>query len=138
RSRTRAASLRLRRHRTLGHWGRPGSACTVSHSYLCSSTPPPLTPPLFPYTTLFRSTTASCSAVSTTAATAPESPTIHCTCSALEDRKSTRLNSSHQIISYAVFCLKKRIRSPGTRSRSRYAATSYWISNRHACGDVYG
>src|SRR5258708_27131213 len=28
---------------------------------------------------------------------------------ALADRKSTRLNSSHQIISYAVFCLKKKI-----------------------------
>src|SRR5207244_11751334 len=27
------------------------------------------------------------------------------------DRKSTRLNSSHQIISYAVFCLKKKITS---------------------------
>src|SRR5258708_19882420 len=27
---------------------------------------------------------------------------------AIEDRKSTRLNSSHQIISYAVFCLKKK------------------------------
>src|SRR5258708_20918053 len=27
---------------------------------------------------------------------------------ALRDRKSTRLNSSHQIISYAVFCLKKK------------------------------
>src|SRR5258708_21497721 len=27
---------------------------------------------------------------------------------ATEDRKSTRLNSSHQIISYAVFCLKKK------------------------------
>src|SRR5438552_10030499 len=27
--------------------------------------------------------------------------------SGVEDRKSTRLNSSHQIISYAVFCLKK-------------------------------
>src|SRR5258708_27007994 len=27
------------------------------------------------------------------------------------DRKSTRLNSSHQIISYAVFCLKKKIPS---------------------------
>src|SRR5207244_12019184 len=26
----------------------------------------------------------------------------------LDDRKSTRLNSSHQIISYAVFCLKKK------------------------------
>src|SRR5258708_31640691 len=28
------------------------------------------------------------------------------------DRKSTRLNSSHQIISYAVFCLKKKNRLP--------------------------
>src|SRR5207244_11767851 len=28
--------------------------------------------------------------------------------SGTEDRKSTRLNSSHQIISYAVFCLKKK------------------------------
>src|SRR5258708_31559850 len=27
---------------------------------------------------------------------------------AIQDRKSTRLNSSHQIISYAVFCLKKK------------------------------
>src|SRR5258708_23281714 len=33
-----------------------------------------------------------------------------CSCSRaiLSDRKSTRLNSSHQIISYAVFCLKKK------------------------------
>src|SRR5258708_15296196 len=30
------------------------------------------------------------------------------TTSANSDRKSTRLNSSHQIISYAVFCLKKK------------------------------
>src|SRR5947209_15676459 len=30
----------------------------------------------------------------------------------LEDRKSTRLNSSHANISYAVFCLKKKIRLP--------------------------
>src|SRR5438552_19026689 len=29
-------------------------------------------------------------------------------CSLRPDRKSTRLNSSHQIISYAVFCLKKK------------------------------
>src|SRR5438552_13032668 len=34
-----------------------------------------------------------------------------------QDRKSTRLNSSHQIISYAVFCLKKTItRLPYSRS----------------------
>src|SRR5258708_31094896 len=31
-----------------------------------------------------------------------------------EDRKSTRLNSSHQIISYAVFCLKKKKKSTST------------------------
>src|SRR5258708_30342638 len=31
------------------------------------------------------------------------------------DRKSTRLNSSHQIISYAVFCLKKKIQSMSHR-----------------------
>src|SRR5258708_13174966 len=31
-----------------------------------------------------------------------------CRCHAYRDRKSTRLNSSHQIISYAVFCLKKK------------------------------
>src|SRR5437762_8606060 len=31
----------------------------------------------------------------------------------LVDRKSTRLNSSHRCISYAVFCLKKKIRVPG-------------------------
>src|SRR5258708_18414180 len=30
----------------------------------------------------------------------------------LADRKSTRLNSSHQIISYAVFCLKKKRQNP--------------------------
>src|SRR3972149_10770764 len=54
---------------------------------------------LFPYTTLFRSTR-----------------NIHCTvqrqdhrgCLPRLDRKSTRLNSSHSQISYAVFCLKKK------------------------------
>src|SRR5574340_1347232 len=32
-----------------------------------------------------------------------------------QDRKSTRLNSSHQKISYAVFCLKKKKRKGGSR-----------------------
>src|SRR5207244_10548694 len=35
----------------------------------------------------------------------------------LRDRKSTRLNSSHQIISYAVFCLKKK--HPRSAGRGR-------------------
>src|SRR3712207_8467434 len=35
----------------------------------------------------------------------------------MEDRKSTRLNSSHANISYAVFCLKKKTRRPGADPR---------------------
>src|SRR5258708_10715440 len=48
----------------------------------------------------------------------------------LVDRKSTRLNSSHQIISYAVFCLKKKKKtkdescSPHIRSNVPPIATS--------------
>src|SRR5258708_24273878 len=37
----------------------------------------------------------------------PTAPTVE-VASLVGDRKSTRLNSSHQIISYAVFCLKKK------------------------------
>src|SRR5256885_12979449 len=35
-------------------------------------------------------------------------PSSFCQASGTEDRKSTRLNSSHLVISYAVFCLKKK------------------------------
>src|SRR5258708_27062686 len=38
----------------------------------------------------------------------PCDPTMYRLRGARRDRKSTRLNSSHQIISYAVFCLKKK------------------------------
>src|SRR2546422_6997935 len=42
---------------------------------------------------------------------------------AVEDRKSTRLNSSHGYISYAVFCLKKKNRAAHDRSsRTTYGA----------------
>src|SRR5436190_16362448 len=34
--------------------------------------------------------------------------TVTVVCKSPEDRKSTRLNSSHTVISYAVFCLKKK------------------------------
>src|SRR5215467_744182 len=39
------------------------------------------------------------------------------------DRKSTRLNSSHLVISYAVFCLKKKNSGPSTCSRSTKSTT---------------
>src|SRR5438552_13684859 len=61
---------------------------------------------LFPYTTLFRSVVAEAVAALRDVAHAGRGPADR---RALPvDRKSTRLNSSHQIISYAVFCLKKK------------------------------
>src|SRR5258708_22199043 len=60
---------------------------------------------LFPYTTLFRSTTGFTFSKSEGGRTLF---TIHAARAQQLDRKSTRLNSSHQIISYAVFCLKKK------------------------------
>src|SRR5256885_3926608 len=71
---------------------------------------------LFPYTTLFRSRDVppfsraamdgfAARAADTFGATHFEPRSLR----VLEDRKSTRLNSSHLVISYAVFCLKKKI-----------------------------
>src|SRR5260363_440935 len=60
---------------------------------------------LFPYTTLFRSAPST-----PPPGTRNDEPAAHPSA----DRKSTRLNSSHQIISYAVFCLKKK-KNPKTR-----------------------
>src|SRR2546429_4457836 len=75
---------------------------------------------LFPYTTLFRSVTAIRAGAApgdpdanwrplldslTGTPAHPEYPSAHST---YRDRKSTRLNSSHGYISYAVFCLKKK------------------------------
>src|SRR5260221_10914753 len=60
---------------------------------------------LFPYTTLFRS-------VPHVKVDDQLSPALedlhHADRPARTDRKSTRLNSSHTVISYAVFCLKKK------------------------------
>src|SRR5260221_4123105 len=65
---------------------------------------------LFPYTTLFRSRTCSRhrSASSCCFARAAKQQLD------AEDRKSTRLNSSHTVISYAVFCLKKKKNNKST------------------------
>src|SRR5438552_6715559 len=79
---------------------------------------------LFPYTTLFRSIASSST-----------DPTYPNRTSRLrlswknprdfesnrfdpKDRKSTRLNSSHQIISYAVFCLKKKKKKNKTKKQT--------------------
>src|SRR5699024_12575767 len=70
---------------------------------------PPISP-LFPYTTLFRSyleRLLNKSQADTAHASSPQSTITEAFLA--EDRKSTRLNSSHVSISYAVFCLKKKI-----------------------------
>src|SRR5206468_12093715 len=98
------------------------SVCCISSSscffFLLIRRPPRST--LFPYTTLFRSVTAKrggrdalylidpASSRVVRRVDFPELVAIHDP--ALADRKSTRLNSSHDQISYAVFCLKKKKR----------------------------
>src|SRR5207249_10630877 len=107
---------------------------TVTSPYLSATRRPPLTSTLFPYTTLFRSRTHPrrdillCIVVVAGHACAGERLPHHLTGTLLlkkaaieehfffagpcgfhrRDRKSTRLNSSHVSISYAVFCLKKK------------------------------
>src|SRR5215204_7355883 len=75
---------------------------------------------LFPYTTLFRS--CGCRGPGRRGCR-PAPPTGRCRASggrrAALDRKSTRLNSSHTVISYAVFCLKKKNRKRSTYRRHR-------------------
>src|SRR2546426_5737428 len=70
---------------------------------------------LFPYTTLFRSPLGMLRldrmrTLLTKVTSMPEKETIERARhdAAQGDRKSTRLNSSHLVISYAVFCLKKK------------------------------
>src|SRR5688572_31228350 len=65
---------------------------------------------LFPYTTLFRSDRRSLAGGEFRRADRPRQGRQHLDLGDrhLEDRKSTRLNSSHSQISYAVFCLKKK------------------------------
>src|SRR5437867_10647868 len=68
---------------------------------------------LFPYTTLFRSRPVLGEVLTRLQATLLLTTTALVLSSAVgvaleRDRKSTRLNSSHRTISYAVFCLKKK------------------------------
>src|SRR2546428_6444378 len=83
---------------------------------------------LFPYTTLFRSRLTHADVFEVWdrrgRARSPgleaEAPTEASTRPRRSDRKSTRLNSSHDQISYAVFCLKKKKNSPNDHHATRY------------------
>src|SRR5438105_10601586 len=70
---------------------------------------PPPRSTLFPYTTLFRSRRdGDLDRRSTARGHHRARAHDHRAPAAVGDRKSTRLNSSHEWISYAVFCLKKK------------------------------
>src|SRR5476649_3060679 len=74
-------------------------SCLLSFFFFLMIRRPPRST-LFPYTTLFRSTRVALN---------PWSPSPWTVGGKRRtDRKSTRLNSSHTVISYAVFCLKKK------------------------------
>src|SRR5205814_8749699 len=106
---------------------RATTPCTPPHFF--PMPPPPPRSTLFPYTTLFRSQALIAEATKSAKQSAAEAkqgvkrpPTIvkkkdekgsaaattTTIAPSLSDRKSTRLNSSHLGISYAVFCLKKK------------------------------
>src|SRR5437588_8610001 len=63
---------------------------------------------LFPYTTLFRSSVTRTSDELSVVCEHGRVPAGVRSQPGWRDRKSTRLNSSHTVISYAVFCLKKK------------------------------
>src|SRR5205807_6184722 len=98
----------------------PSSLLTLHFFFFFLMIPPPPRSTLFPYTTLFRSPKRSRQNRSRSHAGKTRYASDHhrwrkFTATLLSilkrsvsDRKSTRLNSSHLVISYAVFCLKKK------------------------------
>src|SRR2546429_5545681 len=73
---------------------------------------------LFPYTTLFRSIVGSGSLFAQGAPLNTAAFDALVAQGPVADRKSTRLNSSHGYISYAVFCLKKKKSTVRSRLKS--------------------
>src|SRR2546426_7913416 len=90
---------------------------------------------LFPYTTLFRSHTRPAQVLdaarfrAASDASAAHAPGQEARGEALkaQDRKSTRLNSSHLVISYAVFCLKKKKKKTTTSAMEYYNSIEYGL-----------
>src|SRR2546430_13394914 len=92
---------------------------------------------LFPYTTLFRSLPIKGTSSSSASSWPPPSPKIVNRCPSgvvkpdMLDRKSTRLNSSHSQISYAVFCLKKKKKINTCHHCFIHARSPYYQSDVH-------
>src|SRR3989454_7045911 len=84
---------------------------------------------LFPYTTLFRSPKSPPLWTVVTSTQSTRGSNAYVTSG---DRKSTRLNSSHLVISYAVFCLKKK------KEASSDVPDGDQLARETVCGDCCG
>src|SRR2546427_4957727 len=84
---------------------------------------------LFPYTTLFRSPIMR-QGKRSMALLSRHSITRRTAFLLTRDRKSTRLNSSHSQISYAVFCLKKKKEKVGARRATHDHCASERVTSR--------
>src|SRR2546426_9409005 len=84
---------------------------------------------LFPYTTLFRSgftlTILLLATFTTRLRRSARYGIISYLADLRKDRKSTRLNSSHLVISYAVFCLKKKKKQHNKKHKAHPSNISY-------------
>src|SRR2546422_6068946 len=86
---------------------------------------------LFPYTTLFRSRGGHARrARSRPGGGGPSARTTPHRPAGPQDRKSTRLNSSHGYISYAGFCLKKKKKKKNKNQRHRQDIDEDWTRSR--------
>src|SRR5205809_6131960 len=86
---------------------------------------------LFPYTTLFRSVLARGEDHAAVLRLDQEFGRVNPRRQLHPDRKSTRLNSSHGYISYAVFCLKKKKKTqPPTHSQTKLRHRTYRLSRK--------
>src|SRR2546426_5683458 len=96
----------------------------LSFFFLMIRRPPRST--LFPYTTLFRSITLGLARVALEEIEHALAPRVDRVVGLEQaqrrdrDRKSTRLNSSHLVISYAVFCLKKKKKKKTNHDTKNY------------------
>ena len=112
------------------------SVLVVSFFFLMIRRPPRST--LFPYTTLFRSDPRSMRGellvnLNLTPRVFLRTQRFSFLCKIDSDRKSTRLNSSHANISYAVFCLKKKKYTKSTTSIPLYLHhTPILLYNSHS------
>src|SRR5437867_9325130 len=85
---------------------------------------------LFPYTTLFRSNWPQAQNGYAILIT-PRNQDGNSPWSMVRDRKSTRLNSSHRTISYAVFCLKKKKKTQNQESICCHSHTNGYKKHQY-------